>query len=406
MSDTAIDNVAAVAEASRDATRLPLADVIVEIAERREEFDRLSHVPRDVIVKLKRAGVYRAATPKRFGGDALAPTAFLDMIERIAVADGSAAWVASFGSANVYLAALPLATQAQIYADGPDQVFAGGLFPVQPAQPADGGWRVNGTWKFASGCKGADWLGVGIGAAGLGAAGSGAASSGSGATGVPGKPRTAVFRPHQVEIVENWDVVGMQGTGSHDLRVTDQFVTDDWTFVRGGEPCVDEPLYRYPTIAYAAQVLAVVNLGLARAALDVANQMAGGRKTTTGAPQLADRAYYRIELAKAEAQLRSARAFFYDTTDDVWQSILAGNPVMPEQTSLLRLAATQIAREGADVVQRAYRLGGTMAIYRSHPLQRLLRDAMVVTQHAFLGEGNFDGAGAVFVGVPPIPGYL
>ncbi|CAE6749510.1 Flavin-dependent monooxygenase, oxygenase subunit HsaA [Paraburkholderia aspalathi] len=393
MSDTAIDTVAAVAEASRDAARLPLADVIVEIAARREEFDRLSHVPRDVIAKLKRAGVYRAATPKRFGGDALAPTAFLDMIERIAVADGSAAWVASFGSANVYLAALPLATQAQIYADGPDQVFAGGLFPVQAAQPADGGWRVNGTWKFASGCKGADWLGVGIGAAGPSA-------------GAPGKPRTAVFRPHQVEIVENWDVVGMQGTGSHDLRVTDQFVTDDWTFVRGGEPCVDEPLYRYPTIAYAAQVLAVVNLGLARAALDVANQMAGGRKTTTGAPQLADRAYYRIELAKAEAQLRSARAFFYDTTDDVWQSILAGNPVTPEQTSLLRLAATQIAREGADVVQRAYRLGGTMAIYRSHPLQRLVRDAMVVTQHAFLGEGNFDGAGAVFVGVPPIPGYL
>lgn len=391
MSATAVDNVAAVAETSPDATRLPLADVIAEIAARREEFDRLSHVPREVIGKLKRAGVYRAATPKRFGGDALAPTAFLDMIERIAVADGSAAWVASFGSANAYLAALPLATQAHIYADGPDQVFAGGLFPVQPAQPADGGWRVSGTWKFASGCKGADWLGVGIS---------------TGAPGVPGKPRTAVFRPHQVEIVENWDVVGMQGTGSHDLRVTDQFVADDWTFVRGGEPCADEPLYRYPTIAYAAQVLAVVNLGLARAALDVANQMAGGRKTTTGAPQLADRAYYRIELAKAEAQLRSARAFFYDATDDVWQSILAGNPVTPEQTSLLRLAATQIAREGAEVVQRAYRLGGTMAIYRTHPLQRLLRDAMVVTQHAFLGEGNFDGAGAVFVGVPPIPGYL
>ncbi|MFL9992469.1 acyl-CoA dehydrogenase family protein [Paraburkholderia sediminicola] len=389
MSDTATDT--AVADASRDTTRLPLADVITEIAARREEFDRLSHVPRDVIAKLKRAGVYRAATPRRFGGDALAPTAFLDMIERIAVADGSAAWVASFGSANVYLAALPLATQAHIYADGPDQVFAGGLFPVQPAQPADGGWRVNGTWKFASGCKGADWLGVGI------------ATS---VPGVPGKPRTAVFRPHQVEIVDNWDVVGMQGTGSHDLRVTDQFVADDWTFVRGGEPCVDEPLYRYPTIAYAAQVLAVVNLGLARAALDVANQMAGGRKTTTGAPQLADRAYYRIELAKAEAQLRSARAFFYDTTDTVWQSILAGNPVTPEQVSLLRLAATQIAREGADVVHRAYRLGGTMAIYRTHPLQRLLRDSMVVTQHAFLGEGNFDGAGAVFVGVPPIPGYL
>jgi alkylation response protein AidB-like acyl-CoA dehydrogenase len=377
---------------SNQTDAITLDDVIAEIAQRRDEFDRLSHVPRDVIDKLKRVGIYRAATPKRFGGDARAPGEFLEMIERIAVADGSAAWVASFGSANLYLAALPVATQAAIYADGPDQVFAGGLFPVQNAQPAPGGYRVNGTWKFASGCKGADWLGVGIGTGKPGEA--------------PGKPRTAVFRPEQVEIVENWNVVGMQGTGSHDLRVTDQFVAEDWTFVRGGVSTIDEPLYRYPTIAYAAQVLAVVNLGLARAALDVANHMAGGRKTTTGAPQLADRAYYRIELAKAEAQLRSARAFFYESTDSVWQSILAGNEVSAEQVSLLRLAATQIAREGADVVNRAYRLGGTMAIYRTHPLQRLMRDAMVVTQHAFLGEGNYDGAGAVFVGVPPIPGYL
>ena len=377
---------------SNETETLTLDDVIAEIGARRDEFDRISHVPRDVIAKLKRVGIYRAATPKRFGGDARAPGEFLAMIERIAVADGSAAWVASFGSANLYLAALPLATQAAIYADGPDQVFAGGLFPVQNAQAVEGGYRVNGTWKFASGCKGADWLGVGIGTGKPGEA--------------PGKPRTAVFRPEQVEIVENWNVVGMQGTGSHDLRVTDQFVAEDWTFVRGGASTVDEPLYRYPTIAYAAQVLAVVNLGLARAALDVANQMAGGRKTTTGAPQLADRAYYRIELAKAEAQLRSARAFFHESTDSVWQSILAGDEVTPEQVSLLRLSATQIAREGADVVNRAYRLGGTMAIYRTHPLQRLMRDAMVVTQHAFLGEGNYDGAGAVFVGVPPIPSYL
>ncbi|AJX35462.1 acyl-CoA dehydrogenase family protein [Burkholderia oklahomensis] len=372
---------------------LPLDDVIAVVAARRDEFDRLSHVPRDVVELFKRAGLYRAGTPTRFGGDARPPAEFLGMIERIATADGSAAWVASFGSANVYLAALPLATQEAVYATGPDQVFAGGLFPVQPARQAPGGWRVDGTWKFASGCKGADWLGVGIAIPG---------ADGE----APGKPRTAVFRPEQVEIVENWDVVGMQGTGSHDLRVVDQFVAEPWTFVRGGAPTVDEPLYRYPTIAYAAQVLAVVNLGLARAALDTVNRMSGGRKTTTGAPRLADRAYFRIELAKAEAQLRAARAFFYEATDEVWQAIVAGRDVTPEHVSLLRLAATHAAREGASVVERAYRLGGTPAIYRAHPLQRLLRDAMVVTQHAFLGEGNLDGAGAVFTGVAPFPGYL
>jgi indole-3-acetate monooxygenase len=370
---------------------LTLDEVIAEIAQRREEFERLSHVPRDVIDKLKRAGIYRAATPKRFGGDARAPGEFLNLIERIATADGSAAWVASFGSANLYLAALPLATQAAIYADGPDQVFAGGLFPVQNATPESGGYRVNGTWKFASGCKGADWLGVGIG------------------TGKPGealgKPRTAVFKPEQVEIVENWNVVGMQGTGSHDLRLANKFVDAQWTFIRGGVPLIDEPLYRYPAVAYQAQVHAAVNIGLARAALDLLAGMSGVTTTTTGAPRLADRAYYRTGLAQAEANLRSARAFFFDSAETSWRTVLNGDPVTPDEANLLRLSATHAAHTCAEVVMQAYKMAGIGAIYRENRMQRLVRDSIVVTQHAFLGEGNYDASGALFVGIPPVTPY-
>jgi alkylation response protein AidB-like acyl-CoA dehydrogenase len=284
------------------------------------------------------------------------------------------------------------ATQAIMYKDSPDLVFAGGLFPIQPAAAVDGGWNVNGAWKFASGCKGADLLGVGIG---------------TGTPGQPGgKPRTAVLPPSKVDIVDNWDVMGLCGTGSHDLKVTNQYVPDEWTFIRGGEPTIDEPLYRYPTIAYAAQVLAVVNLGIARAAIDEINAMAGGRVAITGAPKLADRSYVRIEVAKAEARLRGARGFFYGVTDEVWQSILAGNPVTPEQVAMLRLSAVDAARAGDDVVRQMYGLAGTTAIYSSHPLQRYLRDAAVVRQHAFLGEGIYDGAGAVQLGVPPMPGFI
>lgn len=376
---------------TKQATQSAMQRLFTDIRARRLEFDALGHVPRDFIARLKKYGVYRAATPACYGGDALAPTEFLKMIEKISEADGSVGWVASFGSASVYLAALPKHTQATLYAESPDLVFAGGLFPVQPAIAVDGGWNVSGTWKFASGCKGADLLGVGIGVAG----------------GQPGaKPRMAVMPAHQVEIVDNWDVMGLLATGSHDLRVQQQFVAEDWTFIRGGEPLIDEPLFRYPTIAYAAQVLAVVNLGIARAAIDEIAAMAGGRVAITGAPKLADRSYVRIEVAKAEAALRSARAFMYDTTDEVWQSILAGDAVTPEQVALLRLTAVEAARVGNAVVQSMFGLAGTTAVYRSHPLQRYLRDAAVVKQHAFLGEGIYDGAGAVSLGVAPMPGFL
>ncbi|MHB9836403.1 acyl-CoA dehydrogenase family protein [Paraburkholderia terrae] len=370
-------------------------DVLIEeIERRRDEFDQLSHVPRDMIAKMKRAGIYRASTPRRFGGDALPPPQFLAILERIAIADGSTAWVAAFGSANTYLASLPVETQQQIYAKGPDQVFAGGLYPLQPATKVPGGFKVSGQWRFASGCKGADWIGVGIG-------GTPASSGDAGA----GKPFTAVFPASEVEIVDNWNVVGMQGTGSHDLRLRDKFVDAQWTFVRGGHALIDEPLYRYPAVAYQAQVHATVNVGLARAALDLLTDMSGATKTTTGAPRLADRGYYRSGLAKAEAQWRSARAFFYESSQAAWDTILAGDPVTPDQANLMRLSATHAAHVCAEVVMQAYQMAGIAAIYRESRLQRLVRDSIVVTQHAFLGEGTFDASGALFVGIPPVTPY-
>ncbi|SOF01071.1 Acyl-CoA dehydrogenase [Burkholderia sp. OK233] len=373
---------------------ISLDELVAEIERRRDEFNQLSHVPRDMVSKMKRAGIFRASTPKRFGGDALPPPRFLEMLERIAIADGSAAWVAAFGSANTYLASLPVETQARIYASGPDQVFSGGLYPLQKAECAPGGFLVSGQWRFASGCKGADWIGVGIGGAPGNAGDSNA-----------GKPFTAVFPASEVEIVDNWNVVGMQGTGSHDLRLANKFVDEQWTFVRGGAPLIDEPLYRYPAVAYQAQVHAAVNIGLARAALDLLAGMSGVTKTTTGAPRLADRAYYRAGLAQAEANLRSARAFFFESAETSWRTVLNGDPVMPDEANLLRLSATHAAHTCAEVVMQAYKMAGIGAIYRGSRMQRLVCDSIVVTQHAFLGEGTYDASGAIFVGVAPATPY-
>lgn len=179
----------------------------------------------------------------------------------------------------------------------------------------------------------------------------------------------------------------------------------EWTFVRGAAPTIDEPLYRYPTVAYQAEVHAAVNLGLARAALDIIGDMAGGTRTLMGAPKLGDRPYYRISLAKAEALYHSARRFFYETAEAAWDTILAGDPVPPAQTNLLRLSATHAAHTCLDVVIEAFKLGGTSAIFQENRLQWLVRDAMVVTQHAALNESTYDGAGALFAGVPPTTPY-
>jgi alkylation response protein AidB-like acyl-CoA dehydrogenase len=365
--------------------------LLTAVKERRAEFAADQRIGDDVITMMKAAGVYRALVARRFGGDEVSPTEFLHLIETISMADGSAGWVASFGFSAIYLSALPLATLESIYAAGPDVVFAGGIFPPQKATPVDGGLEVSGRWSWGSGCCGAELIGVGI------KADAGRPNS--------GLPLTAVMPRAQVVIVENWDVNGLKGTGSHDLVVDKVIVPEAWTFIRGGESSLDTPLYRYPTMALAAQVLAVVGLGIGRAALDDIIAIAGGRESITGAPRLSDRAYVQIEIAKAEAAIRSARAFFYEATEEAFAVLLAGDPLDLAARNLLRLSSSHAANVGLEVAQAAYRISGTTGIFTAHSIAHRFQDALIVPQHAFLSEGTWQSAGRVLLGLDAPTGF-
>ena len=327
--------------------------------------------------------MYRASTPAEFGGEPMAPSTFMAMVERISAVDPATGWVSSFGSSLVYFAALPVETQRQIYAAGPDVAYAGGLFPMQEAAKVDGGYLCSGVWQFASGCRGADIIGIGL----------------AGGPETDGKPLTALVDPAEVEIVENWDVAGMKGTGSHAVRADKLFVPEEMTFVRGGAPQIDEPLTRYPSLAYAAQVLAVVTLGAARGALDYVLEVGAARTSITGGASKGNRPAYKTGLAHAEAELRSARAFFYQATDAVWAKAVAGTSISIEDQALLRLSATHAAHVGRDVVLAAFDLAGTGAIYETHPLQRFLQDALVPAQHAMLQTNTYEAAGSLLLGL-------
>src|SRR5689334_12998039 len=358
-------------------------EALEALRERRDEFNEQRYVPRDFIDQLKRAGMYRASTPAAFGGEPMAPSALMKLVDRISAVDPATGWVASFGSSLVYLAALPVESQRAIYAAGPDVCYAGGLFPMQEAKKVPGGYVCTGVWQFASGCRGADILGIGL----------------AGGPETEGKPLTAVVAPGDVEIVDNWNVAGMKATGSHAIRAVELFVPEEMTFVRGGAPLIDEPLTRYPALAYAAQVLAVVTLGAARGALDYAVQVGSAGTSITGGGAKGNRPAYKSGLAHAEAELRSARAFFYESTDEVWAKAVNGDPITAQDQATLRLGATHAAHVGRRVVLEAFEVAGTGAIYETHPLQRFLRDALVPAQHAMLASNTYEAAGAVLLGL-------
>ena len=369
--------------------REELVPLLKDVAARSADFEQQRHISDDIIARFKQVGVYRALAPKIYGGEECSPAQFCELIEQIATADGSAGWVASFGMSPFYLGALPPDTRTALYRDGPDVVFAGGIFPPQKAVLADGGYRVSGRWGFASGSMGASVFGVGI----------------LPESGEP-LPRRAVLPRDSVQIDPVWNTVGLAGTGSHDLVVNDAFVPQEWTFVRGGALNLDGALYRYPVLSLATQVLSVVALGVARAALNEIYTIAHRQQSVTGAPRLADRPQAQMQIARCEADLRSARAWFYDAIDDVWQCILAGDEPACEQINALRLSSTHVTRVAAEVTRQALALNGMGGITMTSPLQRYVRDTLVITQHAFMGDLSYLNAGTVYFGGQPLPGYL
>ena len=212
--------------------------LLLDIRERRNEFEQQRFVSADIIERFKSMGVYRAFVPAKFGGDERTPYEFLQMVEAIAAADGSTGWVASFGMNPAYLSSLPEETVAKVWANGPDVVFAGGIFPPKPAERTDDGFLVNGRWQFGSGCMGASLIGVGIKPEEEGAL-----------------PRMAVLPREKVTIdQDSWNVHGMTATGSFDLVVEDVVVPEEWTFVRGAPSNMDGAFFRYPSLSFAAQV--------------------------------------------------------------------------------------------------------------------------------------------------------
>ncbi|NNP76456.1 acyl-CoA dehydrogenase [Acinetobacter sp. Ac_3412] len=377
-----------------DTTTTELERLCQEIRERActGEFDNQAYVSQDIIDKLKQIGVYRALVPKRFGGNEWSPKQFCELIEQLSKADGSVGWVASFGMSPAYLGSLPEATLEQLYKDSPDIVFAGGIFPPQPAEITDDGVVVSGRWKFSSGCMGADIVGVGI--------------SPQKDNEAQGLPRMAVMPANKAQIDMTWDTVGLKGTGSHDLVVKDVLVAKEWTFVRGEPSKLPEPFFKYPSLSLATQVLTAVGIGVAAAAIEEFQKLAPGKSSITGGAEIASRPVTQYEFAQVEAEFKAARVWFYDTMQIVWNEVLAGRTPTAEQISDMRLSCTHVARVCARVTRKIQMLAGMTAIYTHNPFSRFVNDTNVVTQHAFMGDATLQNAGLVSFGMKPAPGYL
>jgi alkylation response protein AidB-like acyl-CoA dehydrogenase len=366
------------------------AEVIAPLATQIEAGRRL---PASAVDALVRAGVFKLLVPKVYGGSQAHPATMIAVIEAIARADGSAGWCTMVGATSGLMSVhLDEAIAREVY--GPDDATTCGVFAPMGRAVAtdDGGYRVSGRWPFASGCEHSAWRMGGT----MVMAANGPELLPNGAPDV----RSVLFRADETRVIDTWDTSGLRGTGSHDLEVTDVVVPRARTFsLLTGQP--KHAGYTLPFFGVLASGVAAVGLGIARAAVDTFVTMAKTKTPPGSKRTLAHRELVQMDVAKAEARLRSARAFLFEAMGEAMAATTEGTDSPPALVARarLRLAASHAAEESAAVTALVYQAGGGSAIYAKSPLQRQFRDAHVVTHHLMVSQTATTLAGRVLLGV-------
>jgi indole-3-acetate monooxygenase len=346
------------------------------LAARSAHIEAARRLPDDIVTTLANEGMFRLAVPSELGGLEADPRTIVDTIEMLSWADGSTGWCVMIGALTGLLASLlPDEGAKEIYGD-PAAVTGGTFAPLGRAEATDGGWRVTGRWPFASGCEHSTWL--------------------MGGCTTSDKEYVAVMMPiTEVEIIDTWHVAGLRGTGSHDIAVNDVFVPDT-RMVRllALEPQRGGPLSSFPFFGMLAVGVASVGLGIARRSIDELIVLAAGSGRRSR-----ERPAVQAALARAEGDVRAARALLREEIDAAWEAALAGHPPdIPTRTSL-RLAATHAAHTAAEVTSAMYDAGGAAGLYDSSALQRCFRDAHAVTMHVMVGSPTWETVGRMLLGV-------
>jgi alkylation response protein AidB-like acyl-CoA dehydrogenase len=341
-----------------------LADLVMANA---DDGERLRRLPMPTVEGLSEAGLLRMCVPAAYGGPEADPMTLVAAIEAVSRSDGGAGWCTMIASTTSSMASfLPPGSAEEIYGD-PTSI-TGGVFAPNgkgTAVTVDGvdGFSVTGRWAWGSGTQHCRWV--------LG-----------GTLCDDGTFRLCWFRQPDVTFHDTWYTTGMRGSGSLDYSVTDAFVPAARTIQPGvTRPVVRTPLGQFPNFTLLAAGVSAVGLGVARRALDDLVELAQGKKPQYSSKTLAESSFTQIELARAEAKLRAARAFLLDELSSAWATATAGETVSVEARTGIRLAATHAASVAAEVADVAFTLAGGTAVYDTSVLGRCLRDAHIVTQH-------------------------
>jgi indole-3-acetate monooxygenase len=362
------------------------------IQEYRNEGEIGRRLPDAIVRAMLDEELFALWTAHEYGGAEVSLPSFMAAVESISRIDAASGWVfANLAAGGVLAAHTPESNAHEIYANGPNMPIGGSVIPNGRAVPVDGGYRLTGRWPLASGCHFGEWLG-----------GNALVFDGQAPRmGPDGAPdfKNMFFKPEECEILDTWHSLGLRGTGSTDITVSDIFVPEERVFsVFTAPPTVSGALYRIGILDLYSMALTMVLMGIARAAIDSFVELAKAKTPTLSQTGLANRPTIHAEVAHTEALIQSARAYLYEVAAELMEVVTKGDRVTEELEARRRLACVNAGSSSVKAVDAMFALAGSTPVYSGHRLERCLRDVHTASQHLVVSPVWWEKTGQWYFG--------
>ncbi|MEP5766612.1 MAG: acyl-CoA dehydrogenase family protein [Halieaceae bacterium] len=327
------------------------------LRERRSQCKAERKVPDETIRDFHEAGFFKILQAEQYGGYAMDPQVFYAVGLEIAKTCMSSAWVLGVVAVhNWQLALFDDQAAKDVWGDDPGVLISSSYAPVGKVTPVDGGFRLSGRWSFSSGSEHCKWVFVG------------AVVPTEEAPFDMKNYRTFLVPIADYEILDNWDVVGLQGTGSHDVVIDDVFVPEHRTHkVIDGFNCDNPgnavntaPLYRMPFMQVFVRAVCTASLGALEGQLEAYEEVA--RTRVAGPVPMRDDPFAKRLAAEVKSEIEQMKLVMYCNFDQMMDCTRAGEPIAIEDRVRYRYDSAVVADRCVDLSGRMLKAVGSSGI--------------------------------------------
>ena len=349
--------------------------LVPRLIERGPAAAAVRRLPPETIAEYHAAGILRILQPRRFGGRQGRFSLFSRIVEELTYGCASSAWVyAVLAEHQWIIAQYPEEAQLDVWGDDPEAVASSSLAPRAAAKRVAEGWRLSGRYPFSSGCDYAQWAILGA------------------FLGEMGDPRHIAYLLAplaEVEIVDDWQVLGLAGTGSKSLVLHDVFIPEHRCVMvsdlfAGTPPGAmvhpDYPVLRAPRGFLVSYSLPPVAIALGRRALDIACTTLSGR-VSRGVTKLAESEVVQVAIGEAAAAIDVATMLLHTGRESSTAAVSSGRKITDAEALRARRDMVYAQHQVSWALDRLCELNGARWVYDSDQLGAIRRDVMTILTH-------------------------